>query len=155
MSRRPRLESSDGIYHIINRGNYRSDIFKSASTKMSFEDTLLEAAEKSNWQIYAYCIMRNHFHLAIATPQGNLVSGMQWLQSTFANRFNKFRKQRGHLFQGRYKSIIVEPGNHLAQLVNYIHLNPVRAGIVSIEDLLTYTYSSLPKFNTSYKKGSN
>ena len=77
--------------------------------------------------------MRNHFHIALETPEGNLVEGMQRLQATYANRFNKLRGERGHLFQGRYKALIVEPGPHLLTLVNYIHLNPLRASIVKFD----------------------
>ncbi len=146
MARKSRIESNDGLYHIINRGNYRRDLFYSAKTKRAFIRTLIEACEKSGWWLYAYVIMRNHYHLAIATPKGNLIFGMQWLQSTFANRFNRLRGENGHLFQGRYKSLVVEPGTALCEVVNYIHLNPVRAGIVSIGHVGDYAFSSLPKF---------
>lgn len=146
MARKLRLECNDGIYHVINRGNYRTAIFDTNKTKEAFEKVLFEACEKTGWWLYAYVIVGNHFHLAIGTPQGNLVSGMQWLQATFANRFNRFRKVNGHLFQGRYKSLQVEPGKHLLQLVSYIHLNPVRAHIVKIGELKKYPFSSLPKY---------
>jgi hypothetical protein len=73
--------------------------------------------------------MSDHFHLAMETPRGNLVAGVQWLESTFANRFNRFRDERGHLVQSRYKALLVEPGNTLGQLCTYIDLNLVRAGI--------------------------
>jgi hypothetical protein len=86
--------------------------------------------------------MSNHFHLALETPRGNLVAGMQWLESTYANRFNRFRNERGHLFQGRYKALLVEPGDALGQLCTYIDLNPVRAGMVSVDGLEAYRYSS-------------
>jgi len=145
MPRKTRIESSDGLYHIINRGNYRSDIFETDESKASFEKTIFETCEKANWRVYAYVIMRNHYHLAIETPQGNLVSGMQWLQSTFANRFNRFRKEQGHVFQGRYKSLIIEP-EMLCHVVNYIHLNPVRASIVTIPNLERYKYCSFAKY---------
>ncbi len=75
--------------------------------------------------------MRNHDHLAVETPQGNLVGGVHWLQRMFVNRFNRYRGERGRAFQGRYQAILVEPGVHLARLVDYIHLNPVRARIVA------------------------
>lgn len=97
MPRKTRIEIRDGLYHIINRGNYRSDIFENDQDKASFEQTIFEACEKAGWRLFAYVIMKNHYHLAIGTPQGNLISGMQWLQSTFANRFNRFRKERGHV----------------------------------------------------------
>jgi hypothetical protein len=90
--------------------------------------------------------MRNHYHLALETPRANLVEGMHWLQSTFATRFNRFRDERGHLFQGRYQAILVEPGQHFAQVVSYIHLNPVRAGIVSAEQLTHFRWCSYRRF---------
>jgi putative transposase len=92
--------------------------------------------------MHAYVVMGNHFHLAVETPLGNLVAGMQWLQSTFANRFNKLRGERGHLFQGRYKALLVEDGDALGQVCHYIHLNPVRAGIVPISELGRFRHGS-------------
>jgi putative transposase len=90
--------------------------------------------------------MSNHYHLAIETPEPNLVDGMKWLQSTFATRFNRLRKERGHVFQGRYKSILIGEGRSLLGLVNYIHLNPVRAGLCDVRSLKDYQLSSYPKF---------
>jgi putative transposase len=90
--------------------------------------------------------MSNHYHLCIETPDGRLACGMQWLQSTFANRFNRLVKGHGHVFQGRYKALLIERGESLLRVVNYIHLNPVRAGLQSIETLRDYELSSLPKF---------
>lgn len=143
MPRKHRIVSSDGIYHVINRGNYRSFIFEGEGEKASFEECLFEACGRFSWEMQAYCIMSNHFHLCLATPAGNLSEGMRWLQATFAMRFNRFRKEKGHLFQGRFKSLIVEPGERLISLVNYIHLNPVRAGMVSIDGLRGYRWTSL------------
>jgi putative transposase len=90
--------------------------------------------------------MRNHYHLALETPQANLVAGMHWLQSTFSTRFNRFRQERGHLCQGRYQAILVETLAGLAGVVDYIHLNPVRAGIVETAQLAGFRWSSLRKF---------
>ena len=90
--------------------------------------------------------MGNHFHLALETPRANLVEGMHWLQSTFATRFNRFRREHGHLFQGTYRAKLVEPGPYLGNLVNYLHLNPVRAGICDIGGLTNHRWSSLPRF---------
>lgn len=86
--------------------------------------------------------MGNHYHLAVETPCGNLVAGMHWLQSTFATRFNRYRDERGHVFQGRYKALLVEEGDPLGMVCDYIHLNPVRAGIVSVAHLGNYRHSS-------------
>ena len=142
MARKLRLEFPGAIYHIINRGNYRSWIFRDDKTKAAFETCLFEACERSEWLLHAFTLMGNHYHLALETPAGNLVLGMQWLQATFANRFNRFRDERGHLFQGRYKALLVEEGGPLGLLCDYIHLNPVRAGIVTAESLHAYRYTS-------------
>lgn len=142
MARKLRLEYPGACYHVINRGNYRADLFKTEGAKAAFEACLFEACAKSGWVLHAYVLMSNHYHLALETPGGNLVTGMQWLQATFANRFNKLRDERGHLFQGRYKAILVEEGGPLGQVCHYIHLNPVRAGIVKVEQLAGYRYGS-------------
>jgi REP element-mobilizing transposase RayT len=142
MARKLRLEFPGAIYHVINRGNYRQWMFREASTKVAFEQCLFEASERGHWLLHAFAILDNHYHLAVETPEGNLVAGMQWLQATFANRFNRFRGEHGHLFQGRYKSLIVERGGPLAHVCDYIHLNPVRAGIVSVARLGDYRHSS-------------
>ena len=131
---------------MINRGNFRQDLFSRPRTAQAFEKTLFEACERCGWELGAYCIMRNHFHLALATPKGNLVEGMQWLQSTFGNRFNRTFSEQGHVFQGRYKAILVEPGENWLRVINYIHLNPVRAGLVTVANLEAHSWSSFPKF---------
>lgn len=143
MARKLRIESSDSVYHIINRGNYRSFIFDTDGAKKAFERALFEACSRAGWELLAYCILSNHFHLCLGTPRGNLSEGMRWLQATFANRFNRYRNTSGHLFQGRFKSLLVEPGHPLLALVDYIHLNPLRAGLESADRLGTYPWSSL------------
>lgn len=142
MPRKLRLEYPGAIQHVFNRGNYRSDILAAEETKAAFEACLFEACEKSGWILHAFVAMRNHYHLALETPDGNLVAGMQWLQSTFASRFNRFRKEHGHLFQGRYKSILTEEGKSLGEVRDYINLNPASARIASIDSLASYRYSS-------------
>ncbi len=142
MPRKHRLEFPGACYHVINRGNYRTNLFQPDGSKYSFEQCLFEACETYRWRLHAFVVMRNHFHLAIETPDGNLVQGMQWLQATFGNRFNKLRKAHGHIFQGRYKALLVEPGQALGQVCDYIHLNPVRAGACPIEGLEAYRYGS-------------
>jgi putative transposase len=146
VARKLRLQYPGAIYHVINRGNYRWDVFGSEGGAAAFEETMWEAVARCGWQLHAYVVMSNHYHLAVTTPDPNLVEGMQWLQSTYATRFNRFRNVRGHLFQGRYKALIVEPGEALFRLVNYIHLNPVRAKIVPPERVGTYRWSSLRQF---------
>lgn len=142
MARKLRLEYPGACYHVINRGNYRADVFKTAGAREAFASCLFEACAKSGWILHAHVLMSNHYHLALETPEPNLVTGMQWLQSTFANRFNRLRGERGHLFQGRYKALLVEEGEPLAQVCHYIHLNPVRAGLVGVGRLRDYRHSS-------------
>jgi putative transposase len=142
MARKLRLEFPGACYHVINRGNYRTDIFKTEGAKQAFEDCLLEAAARSHWIVHAFVVMSNHYHLALETPEPSLVAGMQWLQGTFANRFNRLRGERGHLFQGRYKALLVEEGEPLAQVCHYIHLNPVRAGLTEVRRLRDYRHAS-------------
>ena len=142
MPRKLRLEYPGARYHVINRGNYRSDVFASEGAKQAFERTLFEACLKWNWLLYAFVLMRNHFHLAVGTPQANLVLGMQWLQATYANRFNRLRKEQGHLFQGRYRALVIGDEGALGSVCDYIHLNPIRAGMVPLGTLGTHRYSS-------------
>lgn len=142
MARSLRVEYSGAVYHVINRGNYRKDLFTDEGTHLAFERCLFEACERNSWELDGFCVMTNHFHLVLRTPMGNLSEGMRWLQSTFANRFNRFRRENGRLFQGRFKSLVVEESNYLGALMDYVHLNPARAGIVSIEHLHEYRWSS-------------
>ena len=142
MARGLRIERENGVYHVINRGNYRQDLFINEGAHLSFENCLFEACEKSEWVLEGFCVMTNHFHLVIRTPKGNLVSGMGWLQSTFANRYHRYRKVHGKLFQGRYKSLIVEEDSYPGALLHYVHLNPVRASMVPLDQLKDYRWSS-------------
>ena len=116
MVRKLRLEYPSAIYHVINRGNDRAAVFQSEGARTVFETCLAETCEKSKWVVHAWCVMSNQYHLALETPDGNLVAGMQWMQATFANRFNRDRGENGHLFQGRYKALVVEDGDPLGQL---------------------------------------
>ena len=146
MARKLRLQYAGAVYHVINRGNYRRDVFETADKAKAFEACLFEAAERMGWRLQAYALMRNHYHLAVETPQPNLVEGMHWLQGTFATRFNRFRDERGHLFQGRYQALVIEPGQAEGRVANYIHLNAVRAGLVPVEQLAEFRWSSLRRF---------
>jgi putative transposase len=146
MARKLRVEWSGACYHVINRGNYRRDLFLVQGAAASFETCLFEAAGRFCWRLHAYVVMGNHFHLAVETPEPNLSDGMQWLQATWAARFNRFRGETGRPFQGRFKALHVEPGHALAQVAHYIHLNPVRATLVTIDRLTDYPWSSLRRF---------
>ena len=146
MARKLRIQYPDALYHVINRGNYRRDLFGTVGARRAFETALWEACDSFRWRLHGYVIMSNHFHLAVETPQADLVEGMHWLQGTFATRFNRLRKERGHLFQGRYQALVIEDEAALARVVDYIHLNPVRARTVTAAKLLEFPWSSLRRF---------
>jgi REP element-mobilizing transposase RayT len=146
MARRLRIQFPGAMYHVINRGNFRQDLFETPGAAYAFENALGEACVSFGWQVHAFQLMRNHFHLALTTPAPNLTEGMHWLQTTYAIRFNRFRSESGHLFQGRYQSPLIEDAAALLRVVDYIHLNPVRAGIVPVTGAADYRWSSLARF---------
>jgi REP element-mobilizing transposase RayT len=127
---------------VISRGNYRSDVFAHESTKAAFLKCFHEACVKAGWVVHAWCVMSNHYHVCLETPRPNLVQGMRWLQATFALRFNRLRGERGHLFQGRYKALPVAPET-VGAVCHYIHLNPVRAGLVGPAGLPNWPWTSI------------
>jgi len=143
MARSLRIQYEGARYHVINRGNYRNDIYATEGAARSFLATVIEAVHRYGWRLHAYVIMRNHYHLAIETPRANLTDGMRWLQSTAAARFNRYRKEHGHVFQGRYKALVLEDVAALCRVVDYIHLNPVRAGAVPAKQVGQHRWSSL------------
>jgi len=141
MARKVRIEYAGALYHVLNRGNFRSWIFESDGARKSFLKCLDQCCEAKGWRLHAWVLMGNHYHLCLETPEPNLVDGMKWLQSTYSNRFNRFRKTNGHVFQGRYKAILLD-GDALGAVCHYIHLNPVRAGLVDADSLQSYEWSS-------------
>ena len=146
MARTARIEYPGAIYHVINRGNYRTDVFGSLGAAKAFVHTLEEAVKRYRWELGAYVVMRNHFHLALRTPEPNLSAGMHWLQATYATRFNRMRGENGHLFQGRYQALHLENEGVWARVADYIHLNPLRAQVVGPEFLGQFRWSSLRHF---------
>lgn len=145
MPRMVRLEYAGAIYHILDRGNRREDIFVDDADRHDFLRTLGEACRKTDWQVHAYCLMPNHFHLVLETPNPNLVAGMHWFLSTYTIRFNLRRKLVGHVFSGRYKALVVEgSGNgYLKTVCDYVHLNPSRGKLLGETDRLRdYPWSS-------------
>jgi len=132
MPRKLRMEYEGAIYHVMNRGNRRENIFRDEADRERFLGTLAEACGKTQWEVHAYCLMRNHFHLVIETPQANLVAGMKWLLGVYTKRFNIRHKQCGHLFAGRYKALLVDGSGdgYLRTVCDYVHLNPARAKLV-------------------------
>lgn len=149
MARKLRVEYPGAIYHLINRGDRREAIFRDDHDRERFLSTLGEACAKTSWQIHAFCLMPNHFHLVVETPQPNLVAGMKWFLGTYTSRFNRRHKLFGHLFSGRYKSLVVDGSGHgyLKTVSDYVHLNPVRARLLAPEAALhTYRWSSYPLY---------
>jgi putative transposase len=162
MPRQPRVEYEGAVYHVMSRGNDRKRIYFDREAHLLFLDTLDEACGKTGWRIHAYVLMPNHYHLLLGTPQANLVAGMQWLQGTFTSRVNARYKRRGHLFQGRYKALLIDgedgDGNYFRTVGDYIHLNPARGGLLrkkksetatgrkDREPLWRYPWSSYPLY---------
>jgi putative transposase len=142
MARKLRIERAGALYHVLNRGNYRKNIFADNGAKQAFLHCLAEACAKTGWIVHAWTVMRNHYHFALETPEPNLCDGMQWLQTTFCTRFNRFRREHGHVFQGRYKALPVAAGPSLGALCHYIHLNPVTAGVISVPQLHDWPWGS-------------
>ncbi len=145
MARKIRIEYPGAIYHVMNRGDRREAIFKDDLDRRRFLATLGEACAKTDWQVHAYCLMGNHFHLIVETPQPNLVAGMKWFLGTYTSRFNRRHKLFGHLFSGRYKALVVDGSGHgyLRTVCDYVHLNPARAKLLTdAEPLRAYAWSS-------------
>lgn len=155
MPRQLRIEYEGAIYHIMSRGNRGDIIFKDDIDREKFLTTLGEACSKSGWQVHAYCLMNNHFHLVIETPRPTLVTGMKWLLGTYSQRFNIRHQQKGHLFAGRYKSLLVDESDncYLRTVCDYVHLNPVRAHLLKEgESLQNYQWSSFGIYLMSPQK---
>jgi len=131
MARPLRIEYDGAVYHITSRGNGRENIFLDEEDREIFLNLLTSVKERSNWLCHAYCLMDNHYHLMIETPEGNLSKGMRQLNGVYTQRFNKRHNRVGHVFQGRYKSIIIDKESYLLEVSRYVVLNPVRAGVVA------------------------
>ncbi len=130
MARPLRIQYPGAAYHVTSRGNERKAIFKSRADREKFVDYLQAATQRYGAVIYCYCLMDNHYHLLLETPEGNLSQIMHHINGSYTTYFNVKRKRAGHLFQGRYHAILVEADAYALELSRYIHLNPVRAGIV-------------------------
>lgn len=130
MARPLRLEFHGALYHVTSRGDGREEIYLDDADRGTGLAVLEEVIKRSNWTVHAYCLMGNHYHLLVETPDGNLASGMRQFNGVYTQRFNRRHHRVGHVFQGRYKAIIVQKDNYLLELARYIVLNPVRAGMV-------------------------
>ena len=131
MARPLRIEYPGAVYHVTSRGNARESIFLEDTDRQIFLEVLEAVVGKYNWLCHAYCLMDNHYHILVETPDPNLSLGMRQLNGVYTQGFNRRHNRVGHVFQGRYKSILVEKNEHLLELCRYIVLNPVRAGLVS------------------------
>jgi REP element-mobilizing transposase RayT len=144
MARPLRIEYPGAFYHVINRGNAGENIFKSKRDKVKFLEYLEKAVERFSIIIYTYCLMDNHYHMLMETPEPNLSVAVQWINVSYAVYFNRKHQRSGHLFQGRFKAILIDADEYLMLLSRYIHLNPVRAKIV--ETPADYPWSSYHAF---------
>jgi REP element-mobilizing transposase RayT len=144
MARAWRIEFEGALYHALSRGNEQQDIFWDDKDHRTFLTCLGRMSERFEIDIFAYVLMGNHYHLLFRTNRANLSNAMQWLGGTYTRRFNNRHKRSGHLFQGRFKSIIVQNDAYLVQLSCYIHRNPLRAGMV--QRLADYAWSSYPAY---------
>jgi putative transposase len=131
MARPLRIDIPGALHHVTSRGNERRPIFRSNRDREAFLQLLADAVKRFRWSVTAWVLMTNHFHLVIQTPEANLSRGMQWLNGTYADWFNWRHERSGHLFQGRFKSLIIETGTYAAEVLRYVVLNPVRAKIVA------------------------
>ena len=157
MARPLRLQYPGAVYHVMARGNRGQPLFQDDGDRRRFLETLGEACQKTGWHIHAYMLMGNHYHLLAETPEGNLVAGMKWLQGAYTQRYNGRHQVFGHLFQGRYKALIVDGREPMYfQVVStYVHLNPARAGLIRIgeQKLKQYRWSSYPHYLKPAAKG--
>ncbi|MDA3877116.1 MAG: transposase [Halothiobacillus sp.] len=130
MSRPLRIEFSGALYHITSRGDRREDIFVDDTDREDFLEVFAEVCDRHAWACHAYCLMSNHYHLLVETREATLGKGMRQLNGVYTQRFNRRHRRVGHVFQGRYKAILVDKDSYLLELARYIVLNPVRAVMV-------------------------
>jgi REP element-mobilizing transposase RayT len=150
MARKIRIQYAGAVYHVMARGNQGRGIYANDQHRELWLQTLAEACGQTGWRVHAYVLLPNHYHLLVETPEANLVAGMKWLQSTYAQRYNSRHKVFGHLFQGRYKALVVDgaAGNYFGVVSTYIHLNPARAHLLRVgkDSLGQYQWSSYPAY---------
>jgi putative transposase len=149
MPRPLRIQYEGACYHVMSRGDRLEAIFADKRDRAEFLRTLGQTCAKTGWQVHAYCLMTNHFHLVVETPQPNLSLGMKWLLGTYTQRFNRRHRHWGHLFGGRYKAQLIDERSeeYLRVACDYVHLNPVRAGLVKKNQRLeSFPWSSYPAY---------
>ncbi len=150
MSRPLRIEYPDAWYHVLNRGRRSENVFLNKKDYKSFLELLIESTELWNVRIAAYCLMPNHYHLLLQTPDANLSRCMRHINGIYTQRFNRLHQCDGQLFRGRFKSILIDVDSYLLQLVRYIHKNPLQGGLVDRLD--AYGWSSHKAYISNAKK---
>jgi putative transposase len=140
MARPLRLQFAGALYHVTSRGDGREDIYFGDADRIAWLSVLAQCCERFNWRVHAWCQMSNHYHLLLETPEGNLSEGMRQLNGVYTQHVNRTHRRVGHVFQGRYKAVLVERESHLLELARYVVLNPVRARMVS--DAADWPWSS-------------
>jgi len=159
MARPLRIQYPGAVYHITCRGNARQDIYRDSKDRKAFLEILTESQKIYSIKIYSYVLMNNHYHLLIETPKGNISYYMRHLNMRYTSHYNRRHKKIGHLFQGRFKGILVDKDTYLAMLSRYIHLNPVKIKGMKkmpykekIQHLRKYKWSSLPGYINKREK---
>lgn len=130
MARPLRIEYDGALYHVTSRGNERKPIYKDDGDRHLFLSILAQVTDRFHWICHAYCLMVNHYHLVIETPDGNLSKGMRQLNGVYTQAYNRRHRRVGHLFQGRFKAILIQKESHYLEVCRYVVLNPVRAKAV-------------------------
>ena len=144
MARPLRIQYAGALYHVMSRGNARQAIVRDDADRRKRIDWLRRTVETYGWRLHAFVLMRNHDHLFVETPEPNLSAGMQLLNGSYTGYFNRRHRRVGHLFQGRFKGHLIEEDGYFLEVSRYIHLNPVRAGIVAAPE--QYPWSSYPGY---------
>jgi len=150
MSRPLRIQYPDAWYHVMNRGRRGDEVFREDKDYIAFIDLLREIVEDYNVKVSAYCLMSNHYHLLVQTPDSNISRAMRHLNGVYTQRYNRIHHFDGQLFRGRYKAILVDAESYLLELVRYIHRNPLEAGLV--DNLQEYKWSSHKGYISKGKK---
>ena len=149
MARPLRIEYDGALYHLTSRGNERKAIFKDDTDRQLFLNTIVQVTERFHWICHAYCLMDNHYHLVIETPDGNLSQGMRHINGVYTQAFNRRHHRVGHLFQGRFKGILVQKESHFLEMCRYVVLNPSKSQSgqapqrVGVEQLPGHCWTSL------------
>jgi len=156
MARPLRYEAGGAVYHVMARGDGGKDVFENDTDRVTWRKLLERACIRFGWRVHAWVQMKNHFHLLLETPEPNLVTGMKWLLGVFSQNWNRRRNRRGHVFQGRYKAVVINgeerDGSYFKIVADYIHLNPVRAGWVggiTNKRLRSWRWSSFPAYGSA------